>query len=45
MNIKPSSVYNIQIPNASLNIFKNNNDVISLCGINMMDIRRFLSDY
>jgi 2,3-bisphosphoglycerate-dependent phosphoglycerate mutase len=45
MNIKPSSVYNIQIPNASLNIFKNNNNVISLCCINMMDIRSFLSDY
>ena len=45
MNIKPSSVYGIQIPNASLNIFKNYDNVISLCGINMMDIRRFLSDY
>jgi 2,3-bisphosphoglycerate-dependent phosphoglycerate mutase len=44
MNIKPSSVYDIYIPNASLNIFKSNNDVISLCGLNMMDIRRFVSD-
>ena len=45
MNIKPSSVYDIHIPNASLNIFKNYDSIISLCGINMMDIRRFLSDY
>ena len=44
MNIKPSSVYDVYIPNASLNIFKSNNDVISLCGLNMMDIRRFVSD-
>src|ERR671921_2650902 len=41
MNIKPSSVYDIYIPNASLNIFKSSNDVISLCALNMMDIRRF----
>ncbi len=45
MNIKPSSVYDIQIPNASLNIFKNYDNAISLCCINMMDIGRFLSDY
>ncbi len=45
MNLKPSSVYNIYIPNASLNIFKNYDNVISLCAINMMEIRRFLSDY
>ncbi len=45
MNIKPSSVYGIQIPNASLNIFKNYDNTISLCCINMMDIGRFLSDY
>jgi 2,3-bisphosphoglycerate-dependent phosphoglycerate mutase len=44
MNIKPSSVYDIYIPNASLNIFKSSNDMISLCGLNMMDIRRFISD-
>jgi probable phosphoglycerate mutase len=44
MNIKPSSVYDIYIPNASLNIFKSSNDVISLCGLNMMDIRRFIAD-
>jgi len=45
MNIKPSSVYNIQVPNASLNIFKNHDNIISLCGINIMDIRRFITDY
>ncbi len=45
MNIKPSSVYNIQVPNASLNIFKNYDNNISLCGINIMDIRRFITDY
>jgi 2,3-bisphosphoglycerate-dependent phosphoglycerate mutase len=45
MNIKPSSVYDIQISNASLNIFKNYDNAISLCCINMMDIGRFLSDY
>ncbi|HXS60800.1 MAG TPA: histidine phosphatase family protein [Candidatus Sulfopaludibacter sp.] len=44
MNIKPSSVYNIQIPNASLSIFKNYDNTISLGCINMMDIGRFLSD-
>lgn len=45
MNIKPSSVYNIQVSNASLNIFKNYDNNISLCGINIMDIRRFITDY
>jgi len=45
MNIKPSSVYSIQVPNASLNIFKNYDNNISLCGINIMDIRRFITDY
>ncbi len=45
MNMKPSLVYNIQVPNASLNIFKNINNTVSLCGMNIMDIRRFLSDY
>ena len=45
MNIKHSSVYNIQVPNASLNIFKNYDNNISLCGINIMDIRRFITDY
>ncbi len=45
MNLKPSSVYNIQVPNASLNIFKNVNNIVSLCGINIMDIRRFLLEY
>ncbi|MDP8907370.1 MAG: histidine phosphatase family protein [Thermoproteota archaeon] len=45
MNLKPSSVYSIQVPNASLNIFKNVNSIVSLCGINIMDIRRFLQEY
>ena len=45
MNIKPSSVDNIQVPNASLNIFKNYDNNISLCGINIMDIRRYITDY
>jgi probable phosphoglycerate mutase len=45
MNIKPSSVYNIWVPNASLNIFKNFNNDLSLCGINVMDMRRFVTDY
>jgi 2,3-bisphosphoglycerate-dependent phosphoglycerate mutase len=45
MNIKPSSVYNIQVPNASLNIFKNYGNNLSLCGINIMDMRRFITDY
>ena len=44
MNIKPSSVYNIWVPNASLNIFKNFNNDLSLCGINVMDMRRFITD-
>jgi probable phosphoglycerate mutase len=44
MNIKPSSVYNIWVPNASLNIFKNFNNDLSLCGINVMDMRRFVTD-
>ncbi|MGN6351438.1 MAG: histidine phosphatase family protein [Candidatus Nitrosocosmicus sp.] len=45
MNIKPSSVYNIWVPNASLNIFRHHNNDLSLCGINVMDMRRFLTDY
>ncbi len=45
MNLKPSSVYSIQVPNASLSIFKNVNNIVSLCGINIMDIRRFLLEY
>jgi probable phosphoglycerate mutase len=45
MGIKPSLVYGIQVPNASLSIFKNVNNTVSLCGINIMDIRRFLLDY
>jgi probable phosphoglycerate mutase len=45
MDIKPSSVYNIWVPNASLNIFRNHNNDLSLCGINVMDMRRFLTDY
>jgi probable phosphoglycerate mutase len=45
MNIKPSSLYNIQVPIASLNIFNNYDNNISLCGINIMDIRRFITDY
>ena len=45
MNLKPSSVYSIQVPNASLNIFKDVNGIVSLCGINIMDIRRFLLEY
>jgi len=45
MNLKPSSVYSIQVPNASLNIFKNVDNSVSLCGINIMDIRRFLLEY
>jgi len=45
MNLKPSSVYSIQVPNASLSIFKNVDNIVSLCGINIMDIRRFLLEY
>ncbi|MBA3749715.1 MAG: histidine phosphatase family protein [Nitrosopumilus sp.] len=45
MNIKPSSVYNIHIPNASLSIFRNYENVVSVCGINIMDLRRFLADF
>lgn len=45
LNIKPSSVYNIWVPNASLNIFRNHNNDLSLCGINVMDMRRFITDY
>ncbi|HEY6534531.1 MAG TPA: histidine phosphatase family protein [Candidatus Nitrosocosmicus sp.] len=45
LDIKPSLVYNIHIPNASLNIFKSHDDTISMCCLNMMDIRRCLTDY
>lgn len=44
LDIKPSLVYNIHVPNASLNIFKSYADTISMCCLNMMDIRRCLSD-
>ncbi len=45
LDIKPSLVYNIHVPNASLNIFKSHDDTISMCCLNMMDIRRCLTDY
>jgi len=45
LDIKPSLVYNIHVPNASLNIFKSHDDAISMCCLNMMDIRRCLTDY
>lgn len=45
LDIKPSLVYNIHVPNASLNVFKSQDDTISMCCLNMMDIRRCLSDY
>jgi probable phosphoglycerate mutase len=45
LDIKPSLVYNIHVPNASLNIFKSHAGTISMCCLNMMDIRRCLSDY
>lgn len=45
MNIKPSIVYNIHIPNASINVFRKYENVISLCGLNILDLSRFMSDF
>lgn len=45
MNIKPSSVYGIQVPNAAINVFKNYNSNLSLCGLNILNLGRFLSDF
>jgi probable phosphoglycerate mutase len=44
-NIKPSLVYNIHIPNASINIFKKSDEKISLCGINILEMERYLSEF
>ncbi len=44
-NIKPSLVYNIHIPNASINIFKKSNEALSLCGINILEMERYLSEF
>lgn len=45
MNIKPSIVYNIHIPNASINVFRKYENTISLCALNILDVSRFISDF
>ncbi len=45
MDIKPSIVYNVHIANASINVFKKHNGGMSVCGINILDVSRFLSDF
>ena len=45
MNIKPSSVYSVQVPNASINVLKNYQDNLSLCGLNILNMERFLTEF
>lgn len=45
MNIKPSSVYSVQVPNASINVLKNYDDKLSLCGMNILNMKRYLSEF
>ena len=45
MNIKPSSVYNVQVPNASINVLKNYQDNLTLCGLNVLNMERYLSEF
>ncbi|TVP40140.1 histidine phosphatase family protein [Candidatus Nitrosocosmicus arcticus] len=45
MNIKPSSVYSVQVPNASINVLKNYQDNLTLCGLNILNMGRFLTEF
>jgi len=45
MNIKPSSVYNVQVPNASINVLKNYQDNLTLCGLNVLNMERYLTEF
>jgi probable phosphoglycerate mutase len=45
MNIKPSSVYSVQVPNASINVLKNYDNNLSLCGMNILSMKRYLSEF
>ena len=45
MNIKPSSVYSVQVPNASINVLKNYQDNLSLCGLNILNMERYLTEF
>ncbi len=45
MNIKPSSVYSVQVPNASINVLKNYQDNLTLCGLNILNMERFLTEF
>lgn len=45
MNIKPSSVYNVQVPNASINVLKNYDNNLSLCGMNILSMKRYISEF
>ena len=45
MNIKPSSVYSVQVPNASINVLKNYQNNLTLCGLNILNMERFLTEF
>ena len=45
MNIKPSSVYTVQVPNASINVLKNYDDNLTLCGMNILNMKRYISEF
>jgi probable phosphoglycerate mutase len=45
MNIKPSSVYSVQVPNASINVLKNYQDNLTLCALNILNMERFLTEF
>jgi len=45
MNIKPSSVYSVQIPNASISVLKSYEGTLTLCGFNILNMKRFLTEF
>lgn len=45
MNIKPSSVYSVQVPNASINVLKNYDNDLALCGMNILNMKRYVSEF
>ena len=45
MNIKPSSVYSVQVPNASISVLKSHEDCLTLCGLNILNMKRFLTEF
>ncbi|HSA75365.1 MAG TPA: histidine phosphatase family protein [Candidatus Nitrosocosmicus sp.] len=45
MNIKPSSVYSVQVPNASINVLKSHDGILTLCGLNILIMKRFLTEF